>query len=132
MNSRKVLVIDDSLVIRQTVGDVLRSAGFEVLEAADGEQGFRAISQAERGTPFTLIVSDVKMPFLDGFGMIERVRAQKLATKTPIVMLTAEADPALVARAKTLGVRAWMVKPLKAETLLRLAKRMLLESPSYG
>lgn len=123
MSARKVLILDDSIVVRQRVGQVLRTAGFEVIEASNGEEGLGYIEAEDR---LSLILCDVNMPILDGLEMLERVRARGLAPTCPVVMLTSEAQPAQLARARAMGVKAWMVKPVKPDALLAAVKKLAL------
>lgn len=117
--SVKVLVIDDSLMVRQQVGRALTSAGFSIAEATDGVEALQKLAT----TPDTkLIVCDVNMPRMSGIEFLERLRQDGQAV--PVVMLTTEGQPELIQRAKALGAKGWIVKPFKPELLIAAAKKL--------
>jgi two-component system chemotaxis response regulator CheY len=117
--SVKVLVIDDSLMVRQQVGRALTAAGFSIAEAIDGVEALQKLAS----TPDTrLIVCDVNMPRMSGIEFLERLRQEGQAV--PVVMLTTEGQPELIQRAKALGAKGWIVKPFKPELLVAAAKKL--------
>lgn len=118
--SAKVLVVDDSLMVRNQVGRVLTGAGFAVTQAFDGVDALEKITQDPE---MKLVVCDVNMPRMSGIELLEELRNGK---KNPIafIMLTTEAQADMVARAKVLGANGWIVKPLKPELLLTTAKKL--------
>ena len=119
--SKKVLVVDDSQTVRQQVSIALSQAGYEVLEAGDGVEGFDKISgDAE----IKLVVCDVNMPRMNGLEMVEKVRGESQFDKLPIVMLTTEGAPQLIARAKKAGAKGWIVKPFKADLLVKAVDKL--------
>jgi two-component system, chemotaxis family, chemotaxis protein CheY len=119
--SKKVLVVDDSSTVRQQVGSALEQAGFTVIEAVDGIDGAAQIA----GSPdIALVICDVNMPRMNGLEMVESVRRAPLSATMPIIMLTTEGDPSLVARAKQAGAKGWIVKPFKPELLVAAARKL--------
>lgn len=119
--SKKVLVVDDSSTVRQLIRAALVPAGFVVLEATDGVDGTEKV----RGDcEIALILCDVNMPRMNGLEMVEAVRKKPAAASVPIIMLTTEGDPTLVARAKAAGAKGWIVKPFKPELLVAAAKKL--------
>lgn len=118
--SATVLVVDDSLVIRQQVGRALTSAGFAVLEASDGAEALRKLAATPEAS---LVVCDVNMPRMSGIEFLEVVKRDGLVV--PVVMLTTEGEPELVLRAKALGAKCWLVKPLKSELLVAAVKKLI-------
>ena len=118
--SKKVLVVDDSATVRQQVGSALSRAGFTVIEAVDGVDGAALIAST---ADLALVICDVNMPRMNGLEMIEAVRTRSTVA-VPIIMLTTEGDPTLVARAKQSGVKGWIVKPFKPELLVAAAKKL--------
>src|SRR5579859_312615 len=104
--SAKVLVIDDSLMVRQQVGRTLSGAGFSVVDATDGVD---ALQKLANNPETRLIVCDVNMPRMNGIEFLERLNAE--GSGVPVVMLTTEGQPELIARAKALGAKGWIVKP---------------------
>jgi len=120
-----VLVIDDSLMVRQQVSRALVGAGFTVVEAKDGVDALEKLA----GRPETrLIVCDVNMPRMNGLEFLEAMRKDEKNAAVSVVMLTTEGQPELVARAKSLGAKGWIVKPFKAELLLATAKKLTAEA----
>ena len=121
MADKKVLIIDDSSSVRHQVTGLLGSAGFEMLEAVDGVDGAARIRET---LDLALVICDVNMPRLSGLDMLESIQEEIKARGLPILMLTTEADPAAIARAKNGGARAWMVKPFKEHLLVAAATKL--------
>lgn len=117
--SKTILAVDDSLTVRELVSFVLGNAGFTVLLAEDGVEG---LAQLERSSP-DVIITDINMPRLDGFGFIEKARDGK-AKATPILVLTTEIDAAKKARARTAGATGWIVKPFNPTQLVEAVRRV--------
>jgi two-component system chemotaxis response regulator CheY len=117
---KKILLVDDSEVIRQQCSTALTQAGFSVVEATDGLDGLSCLEKED----FALVILDVNMPRMDGIEMLTRVRAEPKFASLPIVMLTTEAHHAMIAKAKLAGARGWMVKPIKPEHLVSTALKL--------
>lgn len=109
-----VLVVDDSRSLRLLIGTALRRAGHEVVEAADGVDALAALP----AKAFGCVVCDLNMPRMDGLQFVERLRGTPGHERTPVVMLTTESGAGAVERGETAGVRAWIVKPFRAEQLV--------------
>ena len=118
--SATVLVVDDSATVRQQVGTALRQAGFQVVEACDGNDGANKI----RAGGIDCVISDVNMPNKNGIEMVEEVKANAAYKSLPIIMLTTEGAPQLVQRAKAAGATGWVVKPFKAELLVAAVRKV--------
>jgi two-component system chemotaxis response regulator CheY len=112
---KRVLIVDDSATIRQQVRIALSQAGFDVVEATDGEDGVLKI-RSDLG--IDAVICDVNMPKKNGLELIEEIRSGGPNCLIPIVMLTTEGQPALVQRAKQAGAKGWIVKPFKANLLV--------------
>jgi two-component system chemotaxis response regulator CheY len=127
----RVLIIDDSAVMRKIVEDALRHAGLdiaEVLQAANGAQGLAAIdTEAARGQPIHLILCDVHMPVIDGAGFMREITIRNLAPGVPVVMITADSADPFLTRAVAAGARGYIAKPF---TLLQV--RIALASLGIG
>jgi two-component system chemotaxis sensor kinase CheA len=104
----RILVVDDSLTTRQLERSILEGAGYEVVLAVDGQQGWELLSAADAA--FDAVVSDVEMPRLDGFGLLARARATPALARLPIVLVTALAHDEGRRRAVELGASAYIVK----------------------
>lgn len=120
MNSKKVLVVDDSETIRRQVGRALESAGFTIVEAADGLEALDRSREHE----FAAAVVDVNMPRLNGLEMVERLKADPKQQRVAVLMLTTEVQPSLIDRAKKAGALAWMIKPVKMELLVSAVNKL--------
>lgn len=114
-----VLAIDDSLTVRELVSFVLKNAGYSVILAQDGVEG---LEQLSRCAP-DVVITDINMPRLDGFGFIERARAEAKCA-APILVLTTEADAEKKARARTAGATGWIVKPFNPTQLIEAVRRV--------
>ena len=113
----RVLIVDDSALMRRIVGKALREAGLaleKVVEAGNGMEGIAALEKY--GDSFDLILCDVHMPALDGVGFLRERAVRGLAT-TPVLMVTADASDPLVARALAEGARGFIAKPFSAERI---------------
>ncbi len=107
-NSRKtILVVDDSITTRTLEKNILEAAGYEVILATDGEQALATLVTA--GLP-DLIVSDINMPCLDGFGLTQRIRQDDRYADIPVVLVTSLDSPADKARGIEVGADAYIVK----------------------
>lgn len=111
----RVLIVDDSPSIRQLVGSTLTQGGFEIVEATDGVAAFERLT-GEGG--IAAMVCDINMPRLNGLELLEKLKQHGAMTGLPVLMLTTEAQPSLMQRAKAAGARGWIVKPFKAPLLL--------------
>jgi two-component system chemotaxis response regulator CheY len=109
-----VLVLDDSRAMRLVAALALRRAGHDVVEAGDGMEGLGALAAG----PVDCVVCDLNMPRMDGLAFIGRLRALPGHARTPVVMVTTEPGPAAVRAGEAAGVRAWIVKPFRAEQLV--------------
>ena len=109
-----ILAIDDSRTIREMLRETLRNAGFDVHVAVDGLDG---LEKLEEVVP-DVIITDINMPRLDGFGFIEAVRKIDRLRATPSLMLTTESAPELKARARNAGATGWIVKPFDPQKLV--------------
>src|ERR1051325_9017150 len=105
--SKTVLAVDDSPSIRRMVAFTLKGAGFDVLEAADGEEGLAKAT----ATAVQLILTDQNMPHMDGLTMIKSLRATPQYAGTPILMLTTELSDEMQAEGRAAGATGWLVKP---------------------
>jgi len=116
-----ILVVDDSTSLRQMVAFTLKSAGHEVIEAADGSQGLTAA----KGRKADVVISDVNMPVMDGITLCKQLRGLPNYKFTPILMLTTEAGPEKKAEGKAAGATGWLVKPFNPDQLLATLKKVL-------
>jgi two-component system chemotaxis response regulator CheY len=118
---KTILVVDDSLTIRQQLRICLEDAGFAVLEAENGEQGL----EMARGALFDFMIVDVRMPGIDGLEMLDEVRRIPMHVHTPVFVLSTESNTDMRERGKAVGVTAWIVKPCRPEVLVEGIRRVL-------
>jgi two-component system chemotaxis response regulator CheY len=119
--SKAVLAIDDSPSIRQMVSFTLKSAGYDVVEAADGMDGLaKAKSQG-----FSLVLTDQNMPRMDGLTLIKSLRGLPQYKATPILMLTTESSDAMKAQGRAAGATGWLVKPFDPSKLIEVVKKVI-------
>ncbi len=112
----KIMIIDDSAMVRTQVSRALTGAGFAVVEACDGADGLeKLVSHVD----VSLVVCDVNMPRMNGIEFLEHVQPG-----LPVVMLTTEGQPELIARARSLGAKAWILKPFKPDLLVAAARKL--------
>ena len=111
----QVLVVDDSALVRRQVAATLIGQGFAVVEAFDGQD---AREKLEKFPDLKLVVCDVTMPRMSGLEFLHAIRYEGKHLDLPVIMLTTEGRPEMIAQAKQLGAKGWLIKPLKPELLL--------------
>jgi len=94
----------------------------DFITAVDGKDG---LVKLEENANIKLILSDVKMPNMDGLTMVEKIRNDLGNTTVSIIMLTTESNPSMKERGKAAGVKAWVVKPFKGESVLSAIKKLI-------
>jgi two-component system chemotaxis response regulator CheY len=110
----KILVVDDMSTMRRIVKNILKQLGYaNVEEAENGEEGLTKL----KGGGFGFVVSDWNMPVMTGIDMLRAIRADEAIKKTPVLMVTAEAQQENLVEAVKAGVSNYIVKPFTAETL---------------
>lgn len=120
--SKTVLTIDDSRTMREMLNHALVEAGYRVLQAVDGVEGLEVLQA--NGADIDVVITDINMPRLDGFGVIEGVRADPAHRATPILVLTTESDAAKKERARSAGATGWIVKPFNPVKLVDAVRRV--------
>jgi len=116
-----ILAVDDSASMRQMVAFTLKGAGYNVTEAADGQQ---ALSLA-KSRKFGLVLTDVNMPNMDGITLTRELRGLPEYKFTPILTLTTESAADKKQAGKAAGATGWIVKPFNPEQLLATVKKVL-------
>lgn len=119
--AKKILVVDDSAAIRQSVTFVLQQEGFETVEASDGADGLEKI----KSSSVDMVISDVNMPNMDGITMVSRIRQLDNFKFIPIIILTTESQSTKMEEGKAAGATGWIVKPFTSEKLLAVVKKLL-------
>ena len=119
--TRTVLVVDDSVTIRQMLSFTLKEAGFAVVEAGDGQEALERLA----GQRIDLIITDLNMPRLDGIGFIRALRGRPASKHTPVLMLTTESQESKRQEGRSAGATGWIVKPFQPDKLLRVIGKVL-------
>ena len=124
-----IVVIDDDETIRTLIAAALRFEGYEVLEAEDGAAGLAMV----RDDRPDLVVSDVNMPVMDGFAMLQALRAESAIQATPVILLTSLQERAHVRAGMTIGADDYLTKPIDFDDLLsatatQLNKQLMRQS----
>ena len=110
-----ILLVDDSLSVRKFIGRMLETAGYQVQTAADGEEGLRKAT----ATPYRLIITDLEMPKMNGYELIQALRETPRTQMTPIVVMTTRAGEKHKQMAQSLGVASYLTKPVEERALIR-------------
>ena len=123
---RKVLIVDDEEVIRKFLRIHLDKLGYEVMEAADGEQAIEQLGEDD----FDLLICDIMMPKKDGWEVIKEVKSNPKTENLPVIVLTAKNEDPDMFKGYDLGANYYMTKPFTKSQLLYGLKLMLEESSS--
>jgi two-component system chemotaxis response regulator CheY len=120
--AKTIMVVDDSISIRQVVGIALKQAGYDVIEGVDGKDALAKLT----GQKVNLIISDVNMPNMDGISFVRELKTRPAYKFTPVLMLTTESQEDKKEQGKAAGAKAWMVKPFKPDALLAAVQKLTL------
>ncbi|WP_293932703.1 response regulator [Iodobacter sp.] len=121
MAKKTILILDDSASMRATVSIALSGAGYEVIEAKDGNEGLSKLT----GQRVNLIISDVNMPGMDGITFLKKLKEQAVHRYVPVIMLTTESADDKKQQGKEAGAKAWIVKPFEPAKLLDAVSKLI-------
>jgi two-component system chemotaxis response regulator CheY len=116
-----ILAVDDSASMRQMVSFTLKSAGYEVVEAVDGQDAWEKAG----ARAFDLVLTDQNMPRLDGIGLTKRLRDNPKFKATPILILTTESSDQMKQAGRASGATGWLVKPFDPAKLLEVIRKVI-------
>ena len=129
LGSLKALIIDDQEFVRTIVKKMLQQVGIgTVVEAHDGNSGLTAV-ESERPD---VVICDIQMRPVDGFGFVKALRALPHGEKLPVIMLTAHTDPTTISRARELKVDAFLAKPVLPPALREKIIKVIADSRDAG
>jgi two-component system, chemotaxis family, chemotaxis protein CheY len=118
----KILAVDDSAAMRQMVNLTLKSAGHDVLSAIDGVDG---LAKATTGDPVDLVITDLRMPNMDGLTLVRELRRLPQYRSVPLLVLTTDASEEMKQAGREAGATGWIVKPYDPEHLLATIDKVL-------
>jgi len=116
-----ILAVDDSASMRQMVSFTLKSAGFNVVEAVDGQDAWEKSGSRD----FDLVLTDQNMPRMDGIGLTRKLREQPKFKNTPILILTTESSDQMKLAGRNAGATGWMVKPFDPTKLIEVIRKVI-------
>ncbi|WP_133717066.1 response regulator [Methylocaldum gracile] len=119
--AKTILIVDDSASLRQVVGIALKGAGYDVIEARDGQDALTKLN----GQRIHLIISDVNMPNMDGISFVREAKQLPAYKFTPVIMLTTESQESKMAEGKAAGAKAWVVKPFQPAQMLDAVSKLI-------
>jgi len=125
--ARNVLVVDDEHLIRQIISIILKSAGYKVVEAVSGNDAFSKMT----GRDFALVITDLRMPGMDGIEFIKQLRSESAYRSVPVIMLTSEFSDFKKSEAEIAGVSEWIVKPFIRQQLLQSVRKFMGNRDSF-
>ncbi|HYE38111.1 response regulator [Methylocaldum sp.] len=120
--AKTILIVDDSASLRQVVGIALKGAGYDVIEACDGQDALKKLN----GQRIHLIISDVNMPNMDGITFVKEAKQLPAYKFTPVIMLTTESQEAKMAEGKAAGAKAWVIKPFQPVQMLDAVSKLIM------
>jgi two-component system chemotaxis response regulator CheY len=118
---KTILTVDDSGSLRQMVSFSLAAAGYQVIQAVDGQDGFNKAQQQV----VDLVLTDQNMPVMDGLTLIKKLRSMSTYQKVPILMLTTESSEEMKMQGKAAGANGWLVKPFDPERLINVVQKVI-------
>jgi two-component system chemotaxis response regulator CheY len=119
--AKTILAVDDSASLRQMLAFSLNAAGYDVVQAVDGQDG---LNKAKERT-VDLVLTDQNMPIMDGLTLIKHLRELGSYQKVPILMLTTESSDDMKAKGKAAGANGWLVKPFDPKRLIEVVEKVI-------
>jgi chemosensory pili system protein ChpA (sensor histidine kinase/response regulator) len=124
----RVLLVDDSISVRKFVGHMLEKAGFDVTTATDGADALTRLAEGR----FDVMVTDLEMPRLNGYELLEDVRRRAATRDLPVVILTTRSGAKHESLARRLGVSHYVTKPVTEEVFVRLVESLAPRGDGEG
>lgn len=117
----KILVVDDSPTIRKFISIALKVKGFEIISASDGMEALELLPNDN----VDLVITDLNMPNIDGFNLIERIRTNENYQNTPIIVMSNLSDSEDIQRAINLGANSYIIKPFDQNNITKEVAKYL-------
>ncbi|HIK48927.1 hybrid sensor histidine kinase/response regulator [Thermosynechococcus sp. M55_K2018_012] len=121
----QVLIVDDAITVRRLLDAVLRQAGYDVVECRDGKEALDFL--LDQGDQVSLVLTDIEMPRLDGYGLLEAIRLSARLRHLPVAILTSRGGDTHRQKAFQLGANGYIVKPFQPQTLLQTVNQLLAD-----
>jgi two-component system, chemotaxis family, chemotaxis protein CheY len=118
--AKRILTIDDSKTMRDMLRFTLVDAGYDVIQAVDGQDGLDVL----RKERVDVVITDINMPKLDGYGVIRHLRADAGYDDTPILVLSTEGDQKTREIGRDAGATGWLVKPFDPDQLVEIVRQV--------
>lgn len=118
---KKIITVEDSTSLREMIAFVLSEAGYEVIEAKDGQDALAKLN----GSQVDMVITDLNMPVMNGIELTKTLRSTPSYRFIPILFLTTESQVQKREAAKEAGATGWIVKPFKPEQLLKVVRKVL-------
>lgn len=119
--NKRIMTVDDSVSMRMMVRMSLEEAGFDVIEAGDGVDALKKLTESM----CHLIIADVNMPNMNGIELIRKLRQHPDYRFTPVLMLTTESGGSKKEEGREAGATGWIVKPFKPDNLVKVVRKVL-------
>ncbi len=116
-----ILAVGDSASMRQMVSFTLKSAGYNVIEAVDGQDAWEKAG----GRSFDLVLTDQNMPRMDGISLTKKLRESPQFKSTPILILTTESSDQMKQAGRAAGATGWLVKPFDPNKLIEVIQKVI-------
>jgi len=120
---KKILIVDDSRTVRESLKFFLTEGGYSVIEGTDGQDALKVLNDQT----CDLVITDVNMPNMDGLTLLSELRKMKDFKFIPILVLTTESQQNIMDKGKELGATGWIVKPFDNERVMAVIKKVLGE-----
>ncbi len=120
--AKTILIVDDSVSLRQVVSIALKGAGYDTIEACDGVDALSKLN----GEKIHLIISDVNMPNMDGITFLKELRKNPSYKFMPVIMLTTESQESKKSEGQAAGAKAWVVKPFQPQQMISAVGKLVL------
>lgn len=120
---KKILIVDDSLLIRKVERKVFTDKGIDTIEASDGKQAY---AELEKNYPeIALVITDLNMPIMNGYELLKSIKSNKTYKEIPVIIATTESDKAIVNKALMEGAADFIIKPFKTQALIEVINKYI-------